>query len=115
MAGATFVNNTDSEIRNARNEANALVASREVTAASAASDLIASGSPLDAATEYVFWTLSGGTVRARLDGVAPTASRGHRIFAGDSGLWSRELALTVKIIREGSTDGKFEISEMVRK
>lgn len=90
---------------------NGTVADRAVTAGSASGSLIVAA--LDSSTTHIFWTLTDANVRFTMDGSTPTASNGHQLAAGSSGLWCKRMAEQVKVIREGTSDANFHISEVV--
>jgi len=88
---------------------NGTTAMRTVTVSSSAVNFI-NTTALHANTKYVFWTLTGGNARFTIDGSTPTASVGHQIQSGSSGVWSAVWANAAKVIREGGTDAVFTIS-----
>ncbi len=90
---------------------NGTVADRAVTVGSAAANLIVAA--LDAGTTHIFWNCVDANVRFTMDGSTPTATNGHQIAAGSSGVWCARMANQVKVIREGSSDAIIHISEVV--
>lgn len=90
---------------------NGTVADRAVVAGSAAANLIVAA--IDASTTHVFWTLTDANVRVTFDGSTPTATNGHQLAAGSSGVWCKKMAEQAKVIREGTSDANFHISEVV--
>ena len=90
---------------------NGTVSDRAVIATSTAANLIVAA--LNANTTHVFWTLTDANVRFTIDGSTPTATVGHQIAAGSSGVWCARMAQQAKVIREGTSDANFSISEVV--
>jgi len=82
---------------------------RNLTVSSAAANFI--GAALAANTSHVYWTLAGADMRFTIDGTTPTASDGHIIKDGNSGIWSRTWAESTKVIAV-SGSGVFTISEL---
>jgi len=82
---------------------------RNLTVSSAAANFI--GAALAANTSHVYWTLAGADMRFTIDGTTPTASDGHIIKDGNSGIWSRAWAESTKVIAV-SGSGVFTISEL---
>lgn len=64
-------------------------------------------------TKQVFWTCETAQCRVTFDDTAPTASAGHVINPGDSGVWSKALAVAAKFIRTGGTSASILASQMV--
>lgn len=91
---------------------NGTVADRAVTVSSTAANLI-TGTAFDAGTTHIFWNVVDANIRFTMDGSTPTATNGHQIAAGSSGVWCVRMANQVKVIREGSTDASIFISEVV--
>lgn len=52
---------------------------------------------------YVVVEAQDGTIRFRLDGVAPTATAGHRLVEGEGVQLTRQEATGFRAVREGST------------
>ena len=90
---------------------NGTVADRTVVAGSASANLIVAA--LNANTTHIFWTLTDANVRFTIDGSTPTATVGHQIAAGSSGVWCARMAQQCQVIREGTSDANFAISEVV--
>jgi hypothetical protein len=82
---------------------------RNLTVSSTSANFI--GAALNANTSHVYWTLAGADMRFTIDGTTPTASDGHIIKDGNSGIWSRTWAESVKAIAV-SGSGVFTISEL---
>ncbi len=70
-------------------------------------------SALNAATQYVFWTSDTADCRVTFDGSSPTASNGHYIPEGSSGIWSADLAADAKFIRTGTVSAVITATQMV--
>ena len=69
-------------------------------------------SAFHADTTHVFWSCADAQVRVTFDNSAPTSSNGHFIEAGDSGVWSKALAVAAKFIRTGGTSGIVSASQL---
>jgi len=82
---------------------------RNLTVSSTSTNFIATA--LNANTSHVYWTLAGADMRFTIDGTTPTVSDGHVIKDGNSGIWSRTWAESVKAIAV-SGSGVFTISEL---
>jgi hypothetical protein len=82
---------------------------RNLTIASVAAPFI--GTALNANTSHVYWTLAGADMRMTIDGTNPTASDGHIIKDGNSGIWSKTWAESARVIAV-SGSGIFTISEL---
>ena len=82
---------------------------RDLTVGSTAVNFI--GAALNANTSHVYWTLDGADMRFSIDGTTPTITVGHIIKDGNSGIWSRTWAQSVKVIAV-SGSGVFTISEL---
>ena len=82
---------------------------RDLTVGSTAVNFI--GAALNANTSHVYWTLDGADMRFSIDGTTPTTTVGHIIKDGNSGIWSRTWAQSVKVIAV-SGSGVFTISEL---
>ena len=91
---------------------NGTVQDRAVTISSSAANLI-TGTAFDAGTTHIFWNVVDANVRFTMDGSTPTATNGHQIAAGSSGVWCVRMANQVKVIREGSSDATMHISEVI--
>lgn len=76
------------------------------------SDTAVSLPGLHANTTHVFWTVSGGPVRLRMDGTAPDANTGLYIASGSGGTWKKEVAQKVKLIRATATDAQIDLQPM---
>lgn len=63
-------------------------------------------------TTEVFWDCQVAQCRVTFDGSAPTASNGHLIEPGDSGVWTKALAAAAKFIRTGATSGLIHASQL---
>jgi len=72
---------------------------------------------LDAATTHVLMTLGGGEIRFTLDGTAPLASSGHRMFPHDALPLVKSVAAAAKFIRgfNAMADGKLYVSELIER
>lgn len=90
---------------------NGTVSDRNVVVGSAAANLIVAA--LNSSTTHIFWTCTDANVRFTIDGSTPTATAGHQVAAGSSGIWCAKMAQQAKVIREGSTDANIFISEVV--
>jgi hypothetical protein len=82
---------------------------RNLTVSSASTNFIVAA--LATNTSHVYWTLAGADMRFTIDGTTPTASDGHIIKDGNSGIWSRTWAESTKVIAV-SGSGVFTISEL---
>jgi hypothetical protein len=82
---------------------------RNLTVSSTSTNLIVAD--LSVNTSHVYWTLAGADMRFTIDGTTPTASDGHIIKDGNSGIWSRTWAQAAKVICV-SGSGVFTISEL---
>jgi hypothetical protein len=82
---------------------------RNLTVSSSSTDFI--GAALNANTSHVYWTLAGADMRFTIDGTTPTTTDGHIIKDGNSGIWSKTWAQSVKVISV-SGSGVFTISEL---
>ena len=91
---------------------NGTIADRAVTISSTSASLI-TGTAFDAGTTHIFWTLVDANVRFTMDGSTPTATNGHQIAAGSSGVWCVSMSNQIKVIREGTSDAVMSISEVV--
>ena len=90
---------------------NGTVADRSVTVGGTAANLIVAA--LNASTTHIFWTCTDANVRFTIDGSTPTATVGHQVAAGSSGVWCAKMATQAKVIREGASDAAIFISEVV--
>lgn len=68
----------------------------------------------DSLTRYIVLDIQDADVRVTYDGVAPTASVGHILFAGRSYTWAVETARVAKFIANGSTSAKIHASEFTQ-
>lgn len=50
-------------------------------------------------TKQVLWDVQTGDIFATFDGSDPSASNGHRLYVGQSGTWSLQLAKAARFIR----------------
>ena len=55
-------------------------------------------------TKQVLWDVQTNDIMVTFDGSDPSASNGHRLYAGQSGTWSLQLAKAARFIRQ-SADG----------
>jgi hypothetical protein len=90
---------------------NGTVTDRSVTVGGTAANLIVAA--LNASTTHIFWTCTDANVRFTIDSSTPTATAGHLIAAGSSGVWCAKMATQAKVIREGAYDAAIFISEVV--
>ena len=65
----------------------------------------------DITTQYIVLDVQNADVMVTLDGSTPSATNGHRLYAGSNAVWSRQAATAVKFIRFGSTDGVVHASQ----
>ena len=65
-------------------------------------------------TKYIVLDIQDADVRVTYDGVAPTSSVGHILFAGRSYTWAVETARVAKFIRDGGTSAKIHASEFTQ-
>tara|TARA_R100001198_G_scaffold84865_1_gene58907 strand:- start:1343 stop:1684 length:342 start_codon:yes stop_codon:yes gene_type:complete len=100
---------------------NGTIGDRVLTVADAAVTLLTSASlsgntstSFDELTRYIVLDVQDADVRVTYDGVAPTATVGHRLFAGRSYTWAKETAEKAKFIRVGNTSGKVHASEFTQ-
>jgi hypothetical protein len=63
-------------------------------------------------TSIVWWDVQSQDVFVTIDGSTPSSSNGHRLLAGDSGIWSKATAEAARFIRAGSSDGIVQGSPM---
>lgn len=63
-------------------------------------------------TAQVFWDCQAAQCRVTFDGSAPTASNGHLIEPGDSGVWPKALAAGAKFICTGAASGLIHASQL---
>lgn len=78
-------------------------------------DLTGNTAPsFDSLTRYIVLDIQDADVRVTYDGVAPTASVGHILFAGRSYTWAVETARVAKFIANGSTSAKIHASEFTQ-
>lgn len=66
----------------------------------------------DQRTTHILFDVQDQPVRFTLDDSNPAASNGHRLVAGDTGVWPVRMALKAKWIREGGTDAAIHFSQM---
>jgi hypothetical protein len=79
------------------------------------SDLSGNTEPsFDSLTRYIVLDIQDADVRVTYDGVAPTSSVGHILFAGRSYTWAVETARVAKFIADGSTSAKIHASEFTQ-
>lgn len=69
-------------------------------------------STFDSMTTHIFWSTSYGDCRVTFDGSLPTATNGHVIEIGSSGIWRKELAAAAKFIRSGGVDVVITASQL---
>ena len=67
---------------------------------------------LHADTTHVFWTNETAPCRVTFDNSAPTTTNGHLVNIGDSGVWSKAMAVAAKFIRTGGTSAVVSASQM---
>lgn len=65
----------------------------------------------DITTQYIPFDVQNADVMITYDGSTPSATNGHRLYAGTNGVWSRQTAQAAKFIRFGSTDGVVHASQ----
>ena len=96
------------------------VGDRQVTTSSSSGDLFGTGGTTVAAgnsaafnslTRYIVLDVQVSDVRVTFDGVAPTTSVGHILFAGRSYTFAKETALAMLIINDTSTNATIHASE----
>ena len=63
-------------------------------------------------TDFVMFDIQGADVMCTIDGSAPTASNGHRLYNGTSYTWSKAQAQAAKFIRQASTNAAIHASEL---
>lgn len=66
---------------------------------------------LNAATKRVLVTVEDAPVVIRFDGGTPSASAGHGFVVGTVLGLSREMAGLIRVIRQGSTNGRLAVTE----
>lgn len=71
-------------------------------------------SSFDDETRYIVLDVQDADVRVTYDGVAPTGSVGHILFAGRSYTWAVETAKVAQFIRDGGTSAKIHASEFTQ-
>ena len=105
------INNLSSDMRPTASLAGVAIADQSLTVAGTSAAMIAT--TLNDNTNYVFWTLTGADAYFTLDNSDPVGgSNGHFVAANASGVWSREMAIAAKWIREGATSARLHISEL---
>ena len=95
------------------------IGDRQVTCSGTSGDFFGTGgttvadnsAAFDSLTRYVVLDIQGADVRVTYDGTAPTASKGHILFAGRSYTWSKVAANQALVINTGSTNAIIHISE----
>lgn len=90
------INNSPSEFKPPTQADHTVVVSTTAVTLTAAS--------LPASHLYVYIQNQGQNIRVTYDGSAPTASNGEQLVDGDRLTVTRDLALAMRFIREGSTD-----------
>jgi hypothetical protein len=63
-------------------------------------------------TTQVLWDCQTAQVRVTFDDSAPSATNGHLINPGDSGIWPKALATAARFIRTGGTSAVIHASQM---
>jgi len=63
-------------------------------------------------TTQVFWSSEAGQCRVTFDNSAPSATNGHIIEVGDSGIWSTALAAAAKFFRTTATSAVISASQL---
>ncbi len=58
-------------------------------------------------TKQVLWDVQTNDIMVTFDGSDPSASNGHRLYVGQSGTWSLQLAKAARFIRQ-SADAVFQ-------
>jgi hypothetical protein len=99
---------------------NGTIGDRVLTVAGSAVTLLTTASltgntvnSFDELTRYIVLDVQDADVRVTYDGVAPTASVGHRLFAGRSYTWAKETAEKAQFIAV-STSAKVHASEFTQ-
>ena len=100
---------------------NGTIGDRVLTVADSAVTLLTTASlsgntapSFDSLTRYIVLDVQEADVRVTYDGVAPTSSVGHILYAGRSYTWAVETARVAKFIRDGSTSAKIHASEFTQ-
>lgn len=75
------------------------------------SAVVSFSTTFDITTGYVVFDVQNADVMVTYDGSTPSATNGHRLYAGTNGVWSRQAAQAAKFIRFGSTDGIIHASQ----
>lgn len=65
----------------------------------------------DITTQYLVIDVQNADVMVTFDGSTPSATNGHRLYAGTNATWSRQAATAAKFIRQGSTDAAIQASQ----
>ena len=68
-------------------------------------------SNLAANTQFIVWDVQGADIMVTFDGSDPSATNGHRLYAGDRDTWHIQTARKARFIRAGATDGIFMASQ----
>lgn len=63
-------------------------------------------------TNMVMFDVQNADVMCTVDGSAPTATNGHRLYQGTTYTWSTQMAQSAKFIRQASTDAAIHASEL---
>lgn len=58
-------------------------------------------------TKQVIWDVQTNDIMVTFDGSNPSSTNGHRLYAGESGTWSLQLAKAARFIRQ-SADAVFQ-------
>jgi hypothetical protein len=104
---ASYIVNTASQAL-AQNGSN----HRQITVTNVAADLL-DGITLEPETTHVLVQFNTATARVTFDGdTDPTTTLGFRFISGTTAYWSKDLARTVKVIRETGTDVTVELQEL---
>ncbi|MEY4402685.1 MAG: hypothetical protein RIR91_720 [Verrucomicrobiota bacterium] len=65
----------------------------------------------DITTQYIVIDVQDADVMVTFDGSSPSATNGHRLYAGSNVIWSRQAAAAAKFIRQGGTDAAVHASQ----
>ncbi len=70
------------------------------------------GTAFNVITDFVMFDVQDADVMCTIDGSAPSATNGHRLYNGTSYTWSRAMATAAKFIRQGTVDAAIHASEI---
>ena len=69
-------------------------------------------SPFNEITDMVMFDIQDADVSCTVDGSTPSASNGHRLYAGRAYTWSTAMAASAKFIQQGATSAVIHASEL---